>query len=212
MNLPSGLVPRMRQELEELAKIPGVYQIVDVQLCIHKEDKESNEYKKGLKLIPEHRAHTHYGCVQMLKLGDKITVTSPTGSSWIMNIAGHIYEFSLNQETITQPGGPTFFKDGFVEDGVLKCEVEKNGGKTWFFDANIGKKFVLNKSLETVRLDTRGCLSFTNILQSHNVTLVTTVRTKRICSKETVNLSIFQVFMNTLISVRNAIFTTGTFE
>ena len=29
-HLPSGLVPRMRKELEELANLPGVYEIVDV--------------------------------------------------------------------------------------------------------------------------------------------------------------------------------------
>ena len=39
MNLPSGLVPRMRQELEELARLPGVYQIVEIQINTHKGDE-----------------------------------------------------------------------------------------------------------------------------------------------------------------------------
>ena len=109
MNLPSGLVPRMRQELEELARIPGVYEVVDLQISIHIEDEEA-----------EDREYTNN-----LRLGDKIRISCPTGSSWIVDMVGYDREFSLHQETFTEnggqwwnqwwaSGGPTFSMDGFV--------------------------------------------------------------------------------------------------
>ena len=45
MNLPSGLVPRMRQELEELSKIPELYEIVDLHINIHMDNREIQKYK-----------------------------------------------------------------------------------------------------------------------------------------------------------------------
>ena len=180
MNLPGDLVPRMRQELEELARIPGFYEIVDLQISIHKEDKEAetSEYKN------------------YLKLGDKVKVSSPTGSTWMVNMVGYERKFSLHQETLTLSGGLTFSVDGFVEDGILKSEV---WCKEWF-------------SMETFRLDPRGCLFITLCLQTQYETLVLTDWTKRIYSKEPTGRGLFQVFVNTLKQVRDAINTTGLFE
>ena len=71
MNLPNGLVTRMRQELEELARLPGVYQIVEIHINTHKDDEEVEDqaYRNNLKL------------------GDRIKVSCPTGLAWTMEIA-----------------------------------------------------------------------------------------------------------------------------
>ena len=50
----SDLVPMMRQEMEELARLPGVYQIVDIQMDMKKEedteaiDLMNSEKRRGL--------------------------------------------------------------------------------------------------------------------------------------------------------------------
>ena len=128
MNLPSGLVPRMRGELEELARILGVYEVVEIQINTHKEDEEEEDqaYRNNLKL------------------GDRIKVSCPTGLAWTMEIVGlSSKKFLLHQETFSQPGGYTIYKNAFVEDGNLKCHVWRkleNGG---------GKKAIFYNSLES---------------------------------------------------------------
>ena len=154
-NLPSGLVPRMRQELEELARIPGEYEIVDRQTTTYKEDREveNQAYKIDLKI------------------GQRIKVSCPTGSTWRVEMTGYDREFSLNQETFS-----TYSKDGFVEDGVLKCE------KWMKVDEVGGQKAFVNNTLESFHLDPRSCLIWTYRIYSkiRNETLVLTASTKRI--------------------------------
>ena len=136
MNLPSGLVPRMRQELEDLARIPGVYEIVEIQINIQKEDEEE-----------EGQAYRNN-----LKLGDRIKVSCPTGLDWTMEIAGlPSKKLSLHHER----------KNAFVEDGNLKCKWWHNldmGGGNKAFCCNSLESFHLDPRgglLWTNRLQTR---------------------------------------------------------
>ena len=191
MNLPSGLVPRMRQELEELARLPGVYEIVEIQINTHKEDKEVEDqaYRKNVKI------------------GDRIKVSCPRGQAWTLEVAGlPSKKFSLDRETFREPDGYTISRNGFVEDGNVKChswrQLDKGGGKNPFFYSG----------LEYVHLDPRGCLLWKYQLQTWNETLTATVWTKRIYIKEPARFEPFQVLIYTLTYVRDAIKSIGHFE
>ena len=112
-------------------------------------------------------------------------------------------KFSLHRETFGQPGGYTVYRNGFVEDGNVKChswrEFDKGGGKKTFFYS----------SLESFHLDPRGCLLWTDQLQTSNETLTATVWTKRIYIKEPTRFGPFQVLVYTLTYLRDAINSTG---
>ena len=83
MNLPRGLVPRMRQELEELARLPGVYEIVEIQINTQKQDEEVEDQAYRINL----------------KLGDRIKVSCPRGLDWTMEASR-----PANQKVFTAPG------------------------------------------------------------------------------------------------------------
>ena len=62
----------MRKELEELAKLPGVYEIVEIQ---------EHSYKEGIEVKNNRRMFE-------LNLGAKIKVSCPTGSAWTVGTVG----------------------------------------------------------------------------------------------------------------------------
>ena len=181
-HLPSGLVPRMRKELEELANLPGAYEIVDIQEHSYKEGKEVKNKRPMFEL----------------NLGGKIKVSCPTGSAWTVGVAGYEKEFSLHQQTIVHPLGFTCSNDGFVEDGVLKWEERIQG------------KADVSHGLTSFQLDQRGCLVWTCRVYSKmdNETCVGTVWAKRICGKEPNILGFFQLFIAALVIVKDAITST----
>ena len=186
MNLPSCLVPRMRQELEELSKIPGLYEIVDLKITIYKENREVKKNK-----------HKYW-----LNLGDNIKISCATGSAWKMKAAGYERELSLHQQIITHPGGNTYSQFGFVEDGILKCEgwiqADKDGKKK-----RVLKNTIVN-SRESFQLDQRGVLVWTYSDYSKKQAVVVTALARRI--QEPIGWRIVQVFVDALISVREAMF------
>ena len=185
-HLPSGLVPRMRKELEELAKLPGVYEIVDIQEHIYKEGKEVENKRPMFEL----------------NLGAKIKVSCPTGSAWTVGTGVYEKEFSLRQQAIAPPNGFTYSHDVFVEDGVLKWEERMQGeGK---------KKASVIHGLTSFQLDQRGCLVWTCRVYSkkENETLLGTIWAKRICSKEPNRLGFVQLFIAALGIVKDAITST----
>ena len=161
----SDLVPKMRQELEELARLPGVYQIVDIQMDMKKEegkDAENIPYKTS-----------------GLSIGGRISVSCPTGSSWTLESrqgdrALSLYDLTLEGETVAKPDGVTHFRERFVEDGVLKSSV-------WGRQDVEGKVYWVSR-LDSFKLDRRGDLAWTCRLHSRKLreTLVFTTRTRRL--------------------------------
>ena len=69
----SDLVPRMRQELEQLARLPGLYQIVHIQMDMKKD--EDDEFKKS-----------SYSNEKSMLIGSRISVRRRTGSSWTVQV------------------------------------------------------------------------------------------------------------------------------
>ena len=69
----SDLVPRMRQELEELARLPGLYQIVHIQMDMKKD--EDDEFK-----------NSSYSNEKSMLIGSRIYVRRRTGSSWTVQV------------------------------------------------------------------------------------------------------------------------------
>ena len=70
----SDLVPTMRRELEELARLPGSYQIVDIQMDMKKEEDTEAENL----LYSEKISKRTLG----IQIGGQISVSRPNRSSW----------------------------------------------------------------------------------------------------------------------------------
>ena len=129
------------------------------------------------------------------------------GLAWTLEIAGlPSKKLPLHRETFREPDGYTISRNGFVEDGNVKChswrQLDKEGEKKAFFYSG----------LESVHLDPRGCLLWKYQLQTWNETLTATVWTKRIYIKEPARFEPFQVLIYTLTYVRDAIKSIGHFE
>ena len=67
-DVPRDLVPRMRQELEELARLPGVYEIVDIEMYLKKEEDTEAEKLPPVTIPP-------------VLIGGLISVSCPSDSS-----------------------------------------------------------------------------------------------------------------------------------
>ena len=89
-------------------------------------------------------------------------------------------DLSLEGETVVQAGNETYFRERFVEDGVLKSvvwakqDLEGKGEVEWVY------------RLDSFKLDPRGALIWTCRLHSSELrkTLVFTARTKRVLVAE----------------------------
>ena len=167
----SDLVPTMRRELEELARLPGSYKIVDIQMDMKKE-----EDTEAVNLMYSEKISKRTLGIQ---IGGQISVSRPNRSSWTLNSQdGNLYKLSLEGKTIAKPNSVTHFQERFVEDAILKSMV-------W------GKQDVKGKGkmeelwayrLDSFKLDHRGDLSWTSRLHSSKLreTLVFTTRTRRV--------------------------------
>ena len=178
----TDLVPKMRKELEDLARLSGAYQIVSIKF---EEDKEA----KSLTSYPNK--------CPTIRLGGLVSVSQPTGSSWLMQVcqpgtAGGtcqgnlcrrdgllpLYDLSLEGETVGKADSVTFFRERFVEDGVLKSVVwvkkELEGKEEWIYRQ------------DSFQLDPRGALTWTCRLHFSELgkTQVFTTQTRRVSLQE----------------------------
>ena len=185
----SDLVPRMRQELKELARLPGEYQIVDIQMDLKKE--EDGEFKN----LP------HSDKTSDL-IGGRISVSCATGSSWTVQVQeGPVNKFSLGGETVAKDEGVTHFREIFVEDGALKS-------MSW------GRRDVEEKNKDEVRwdyrlnslkLDHRGALTWTGHSSHPRETLWFTIRTKRFHNAKSSLEMISRLLLNALTPLGGAL-------
>ena len=122
----TDLVPRMRKELEELARLPGVYEIVGIQMDKQEEGDEEAEH------LPYSDFAESAGTTAV-RIGGRMSVSCPTVSSWMVQGQGGnlcrtdgpvpLYDLSLEGETVSRADSVTFFRERFVEDGILKSVV-----------------------------------------------------------------------------------------
>ena len=132
------MVPRIREELEQLAKLPGEYEVVDEEIKVTEIDgrEVSNDHSDHC------RCHQCWLWLRQTRGGERISITCRAGPVWrvIMEGSWKARDIFLESKTRKFPnGGVAYFRYGFVEDGVLKdqswLEQEAMGEETFKLDA-----------------------------------------------------------------------------
>ena len=174
----SDLVPRMRKELEQLARLPGLYQVVHLQIDVKKEEDMESEILPYLKTLGDG--------ISSVSMGDRVLV------SWLAGRAGTMYlqqerpkqkllgiKLSLDWDSVTKlNNGITIFKERFVEDGVFKSLMWSKRDE----EGENAKEVSRPYRLDSFKLDPMGGIACTSHLYSHTFreTMVLTFRTKRV--------------------------------
>ena len=106
------MVPRMRQELEQLSRLPGDYEVVAEEIKVTRMDG---------------RAADNDDWLRRTRGGERVSITCGPGPVWrvVMEGLGES-DICLGSETWKCPdSGVAHFRHGFVEDGVLKRQLWK---------------------------------------------------------------------------------------
>ena len=150
----SDLVPKMRQELEQLSRLPGDYEIVAEEITVTRRDD-------GLEVINDNwRRRT--------KNGERISVAcEDCGLRWKVVMKGMAIYENIFLESKTWQGVQklSYFDHGFVEDGVLKREqwMERQPWMERPEEATeAAAKPASLMSAKSIKLDSRGDLVWTS--------------------------------------------------
>ena len=135
------MVPRMRQELEQLARLPGDCEIVAEEITVATMD--------GREVSSEDwRRRTQNG--------KRISITCEARMKWRVMMEG-LGNHDMFLDSNTQHcchNNVAFFDRGFIEDGVLKRQLWMGQGA--------GNKTVALKGVKAARLDAKGDLVWTS--------------------------------------------------
>ena len=106
------MVPKMRQELEQLSRLAGDYEVVTEEIKVTRPD--------GREVNNDH-------WLRVTQNGGRILITCGAGPVWrvvMEGLVGGESDIFLESKTRKCPNsGVPHFRHGFVEDGVLKRQI-----------------------------------------------------------------------------------------